>query len=281
MKVPTKDIVISYSHQDRARVAPLAKALEAQAWTVWWDRLIPAGQAFDEDIEQALTAAKCIIVIWSKNSITSRWVKNEAAEGAERSILVPVLIDKVTIPLAFRGLQAIELIGWPKASTQDSFKRLIEDVSRFVGPSSLAEDDPGRQSSQFAIVESSPAAAESVESPPLGCMPSSLPYVVLLFCCLLGGLFLAAIASAIVSFDRPIPDSVFIPSLVGCVIIYPFIGMLVTYVANKLRMWANEGRVKELSKANKIFQTAFWPIVFFYSLVWYPFFWAVNKIIRN
>ena len=261
-------------------MAPLAKALEAQAWTVWWDRLIPAGQAFDEDIEQALTAAKCIIVIWSKNSITSRWVKAEAGAGADRSILIPVLIDRVQIPIPFRGLQTIELIGWPNAPTQDSFEGLLNDVSRFVGPSSLAKNDPGRQSSQFAAEEPT-AAAESGETASLGCMPPMLPYVVLLFSCIFGGFALALIAGAVLIPNQPISAAVAIPGFIGGVIVYPSIGMLVTFGANKLRMWANGGRVEELSKTNKVFQTSFWPIVFFYSLAWYPFLWIVSKVMRN
>jgi hypothetical protein len=42
--------------------------------------------------------------------VESDWVRNEADEGKRRRILVPALLDNVRIPLAFRGIQAANLI---------------------------------------------------------------------------------------------------------------------------------------------------------------------------
>ena len=69
-------------------------------------------------IEEAIKAAACIVVVWSKDSVQSRWVKNEAAEGAKRDILVPVLIDEVEPPFEFRRVQAAKLLRLADA-TQD------------------------------------------------------------------------------------------------------------------------------------------------------------------
>jgi len=62
---------------------------ESQNWSVCWDYKIRIGRAFDEVIEEELTKAKCIVVLWSKESIKSDWVKSEAAEGKKRRILAP------------------------------------------------------------------------------------------------------------------------------------------------------------------------------------------------
>ena len=103
------DIFISYARADKEKAELLANAFSRKGWSVWWDREIPPGKSFDETIENALSSARCVVVLWSKTSVSSRWVKTEAAEGAERGILVPALIDNVKIPLEFKRIEAADL----------------------------------------------------------------------------------------------------------------------------------------------------------------------------
>ncbi len=123
------DIFISYASQDRARAEILAEAIAQQGWSVWWDRAIPPGKTFDQVIEEALDAAKCVIVLWSNQSVASHWVKTEAAEGLRRGIVVPVLIDDVRIPLEFKRIQAARLVDWEGESTHPEFDKLVKAVA--------------------------------------------------------------------------------------------------------------------------------------------------------
>lgn len=74
------DIFMSYAKGDRDRARVLAESIERHGWSVWWDRKIPLGTSWDHVIEQQVDAARCIIVLWSKDSIASDWVKTEARE---------------------------------------------------------------------------------------------------------------------------------------------------------------------------------------------------------
>ena len=132
------DIFISYSRTDRPRVQLLADALSAHGWTVWWDRQISAGKTFDHVIAEALTAARCVVVVWSESSIASDWVREEADEGRRRNILVPVLFDGARPPLGFGRIQAADLGDWHGDTTTDAFRRLIADITAMLGAPSTA-----------------------------------------------------------------------------------------------------------------------------------------------
>ena len=136
------DIFISYARTDKKRAELLSEAFSRQGWSVWWDREIPPGKSFDETIESALNSARCVIVLWSKDSVSSRWVKTEAAEGAARGILIPALIDKVQIPLEFKRIEAADLSDWPGTSPHFEFDQLLKTVASILGGSPTTQIKP-------------------------------------------------------------------------------------------------------------------------------------------
>lgn len=136
------DVFLSYASEDRERAAQLAHALDQQGWSVWWDRKIIAGQAFDQAIERELEAARAVVVLWSAHSIASEWVKNEAAVAAERGVLVPALIDSVKLPLEFRRKQTVDLVGWQGDESHPGFLGLCEGVAHAMGSEAPASRPP-------------------------------------------------------------------------------------------------------------------------------------------
>ena len=135
------DIFISYAREDRPRVEPIAKALEEQDWSVWWDPQIPPGKTFIGVIKDALDAAKCVVVLWSKQSIDSEWVLEEANFGKRRGILVPAKIDPVEPPLGFGLIQAANLTNWDGDTRHAQFEGLLTAISGIVGPPRQPEKD--------------------------------------------------------------------------------------------------------------------------------------------
>jgi hypothetical protein len=122
------DIFISYAREDEARIQPLVRALEDQGWSVFWDRHIPAGQTWRSYIGKALSDASCVMVAWSRYSIASGWVSEEADEGKNHGKLVPVLLDAVEPPIGFRSIQAADLTDWQSARPSPRFEQLLHDI---------------------------------------------------------------------------------------------------------------------------------------------------------
>ena len=72
------DIFISYAKTDHALALTLSAFLEAEGWTVWWDKSLGAADLYRAEILKQLATARAVITIWSPNSIKSDWVRVEA-----------------------------------------------------------------------------------------------------------------------------------------------------------------------------------------------------------
>ena len=131
------DLFVSYASADCERVAALVQRLEQLGFSVWWDRDIAHGQNFHRVIEQALDQAKCAIVVWSEKSVDSEWVVNEASSAHKRGAMVPVLIDAVEAPLAFRHLQTADLRD-ENPNKEREYEKLKRSVLQIVGTTKSA-----------------------------------------------------------------------------------------------------------------------------------------------
>src|SRR5262249_15321894 len=112
------DIFISYSKADHALALKLSTFLEAEGWSVWWDKSLGAADLYRDEIMKQLAAARAVISIWTPNSIRSDWVRAEAGRAKADGKLIPVKTPDVAyadIPLPFgemhtENLESSELI---------------------------------------------------------------------------------------------------------------------------------------------------------------------------
>jgi formylglycine-generating enzyme required for sulfatase activity len=171
------DIFISYAREDMGRAKQLAEALEAHGWSVFWDRYIPPGKTWREVIAKALHEARCVVVAWSEASIASGWVHEEAEEGHERRILVPIFFEEVRPPMGFRSIQAASLVNWDGRPTAEEFQQLVSAIADIIGspkqptalrpPPQEPEPAPTQQPESLVPRESPREKSRKGQRPPL------------------------------------------------------------------------------------------------------------------
>ena len=138
------DIFISYKREEQSAARKLADALEKRGWSVWWDPKLRAGDRFDDAIEEAIKDAKSVIVMWSKLSVQSRYVRDEATYALKLNKLAPVKIEEVDLPFRFEGIQTGQLINWDGSANFPGFQKLIEDLSTILGEPVIEAKEAGR-----------------------------------------------------------------------------------------------------------------------------------------
>ena len=171
------DIFLSYSREDQITARRYAEALKAEGFNVWWDQALDAGESFDKVTEQALKDAKAVVVLWSRRSVDSRWVRAEATQADRFGTLVPVTIEPCNRPIMFELTHTADLSGWSGDPAAPLWRAFIEGLRRTVG-----------KTTTMPVIPASNAPA----SPSAGAPPRRGPRVPLIWMALAAVVLLAS-----------------------------------------------------------------------------------------
>ncbi len=153
------DIFLSYSRDDQATARRFMEGLQREGFSVWWDQALNPGEAFDQITERALESARAVVVLWSKKSVDSRWVRAEATQAHAGQRLVPVMIEPCKRPILFELTQTADLSDWKGDQDDPAWQSFIAGLRRFLGgavtPAQLAVDG-------LAATQSKPAAGRVI-----------------------------------------------------------------------------------------------------------------------
>lgn len=156
-----RSVFLSYSRGDLARARQVIDLLEGAGLDVWWDGRLEGGENYLQTTEAALEGADCVVVLWSRTSVDSHWVRDEGQRGRERGRLVPLSIDGSIAPLGFRQFQLLDVSGWDGALDAPEAARILAAINTKTGGQSAVI------STSAAAPVSAPAiASASVLAPP-------------------------------------------------------------------------------------------------------------------
>jgi len=102
---------LSHASADKERfVLSFATRLRERGVDVWLDKweMLPGDSLVDKIFEEGIAAADAMIVVLSRHSVASRWVREEMNAGfvarvQQRCRLIPVVIDDCEVPVALQA----------------------------------------------------------------------------------------------------------------------------------------------------------------------------------
>lgn len=136
------EIFISYKREDAAAARILATALKGSGFSVWFDEELTSGDAYRHVIRSVIDYCTAVVVVWSKQSVRSEFVLDEATYAKKQCKLCPIRIDDVELPFGHGQQHTDNLIGWQGNLDHTGFVRLLASLKRHVEnyqPSSSAD----------------------------------------------------------------------------------------------------------------------------------------------
>jgi TIR domain len=109
MTTPIGKVFVSHSSSDKAFVDRLVADLAARSVPVWYDKFdLRLGDSVPGSINEGLTASKYFLIVLSKSSVESRWVREELNAALMEQVarggtfLLPALLEDCEVPPLLR-----------------------------------------------------------------------------------------------------------------------------------------------------------------------------------
>lgn len=180
------DVFISYSRENKERVAQIAHAVQAAGYELWWDAELPPHRSYGDVITEKIGSAKAAIVVWSHASAQSEWVRAEADVARNQKKLVQTAIDDVMPPLPFNQIQFAELADWNGEPDHRGWRKVLMSLEDLCGRPPLtggealaATPPPAPTPAPAPAPAPTPAPAPAPPPPePAAAKSSPLPWII-------------------------------------------------------------------------------------------------------
>lgn len=142
-----RHVFISYARDDTEWAVRLAQEILLGGHSVFTDRLIGIGEAWDKSIEAALEASYAVVTIWTPISTQKSWVRNESRYALTRGMLCPVFAENCELPIEFAHVQAQSLVKWNLSfpPPQIEFARLRSALNKLRGYDEIPDEGAGTE----------------------------------------------------------------------------------------------------------------------------------------
>ena len=151
------EVFISYARSTEPEAKLIDEALCALGYEVWRDDKLPSHRVFAEVLDERLTAAKAVLVMWSADAVKSDWVQSEADRGRRDRKLVQLTLDGARLPMPFDRIHCADLAGWTGDLDAPGWRKVVASVAELMG--GPAPPPPAPQSGPPGALASKPSLA--------------------------------------------------------------------------------------------------------------------------
>lgn len=135
------DIFISYKSEEEEYARKIRKVLEDNGISCWMaPDSIPAGSNYMAEIPRAIEDCRAMIILISRKSQQSSWVKNEFSEAmAKQKRIIPYVIQKCELEddFAFSMNTIQQIYAWQ--DEKKALERIVRDLKEMLGEDESAK----------------------------------------------------------------------------------------------------------------------------------------------
>ncbi|PID47774.1 MAG: hypothetical protein CSB47_00250 [Proteobacteria bacterium] len=137
------DVYITYGLRETLWVTKLARLLEAEGYTVYWDHaLTPGNDVRTDESIQALNASGAVLAIWSESAAEDHWALSDAQRAMTQDKLISVIAKPTIIPQNFHSNDIVLMQDWDARSKDtECYQQLLTALSRLAKPSQASAFD--------------------------------------------------------------------------------------------------------------------------------------------
>lgn len=125
-------IFVSHASQDKRIASRVAMGLKAFDYDTWYDdwELLP-GDSIIERIEAAISKTDVLLVLLSRSSVDSKWVRRELSAGLARQLsgkgvmVIPIVVEDCDIPDMLAGTKYVDL----RSDFERGFRQLADALT--------------------------------------------------------------------------------------------------------------------------------------------------------
>lgn len=118
-------VFISYARKDKSLVNPIVEWLQVNDFVIWQDVSdLSGGDRWWDAIQNAIDNSDAVLVFWSENAKSSKWVKKEIVRAKERGKrIIPVLLDGTKLSKDLNHIEAVS------KSQREDIKTALDPIS--------------------------------------------------------------------------------------------------------------------------------------------------------